>query len=298
MKIRIAVLAVLIVIAPSLLSATDLDVQTLAAWNKYVDSISVATSQRVAGASPFLWIDEAPGRRAQVRRGEILAEPVHKDNPQKATHGLIHDWVGAVFIPNTTIKHVYATLNDYGNYPEVYPAVVDAKLIEDLGSERSFSMELLEKAPFVTAAIESEFVSHTVRIDDSHWYTILSSTRIQQIEDYGHAKEHMLPADHGTGYVWRLYAIQRFEERDGGVYAECEVIVLSRDVPFRLEWLVKPILEHLPKSAMETVLLKTRDAVCERDVSSEEDRVLDRLAGTANEPAGAESQCSGAGCRR
>jgi hypothetical protein len=298
MKIRIAFLTALILIAPSLLSASDLDPQTLAAWNKYVDSISFATSQRATGASAFLWIDEAPGRRARVRGGDIVAEPIHKDNPQKVPHGLIHDWVGAVFIPNTTIKHVYATLNDYGNYAEFYPAVVDAKPIEDLGSERSFSMELLEKAPFVTAAIEGEFVSHTVRVDDTHWYTILSSTRIQQIEDYGHAKEHRLPADHGTGYVWRLYAIQRFEERDGGVYAECEVIVLSRDIPFRLEWLVKPILQHLPKSAMETVLLKTRDAVCERNVSSDEDGVLDRLAGTANEPAGAESQCSDAGCGR
>lgn len=298
MKIRIAFLAVLIVIAPSLLAATDLDPQTLAAWNKYVDLIGFETSQRGTSAVPFLWLDEAPGRRARVRRGDILAEPVRKDNPQKAAHGLIHDWVGAVFIPNTTIKHVYATLNDYGNYPEVYPAVVDAKLTEDLGRERSFSMELLERAPFVTAAIEGEFVSHTVRIDDSHWYTVLSSTRIQQVEDYGRAKEHRLPADHGTGYVWRLYAIQRFEERDGGVYAECEVIVLSRDIPFRMEWLVKPILQHLPKSAMETVLVKTRDAVCARNVSSEDDLMLDRLAGATNEPAGAENQCGDAGCRR
>jgi hypothetical protein len=298
MKIRIAFLAVLIVIAPSLLSATDLDSQTLAAWNKYIDLVSLETSRRGTSAAPFLWIDEAPGRRDRVRRGGILAEPVRKDNPQKAPHGLIHDWVGAVFIPNTTIKHVYATLNDYGDYPKVYPAVVDAKLIEDFGGERSFSMELLEKAPFVTAAIEGEFVSHTVRIDDSHWYTILSSTRIQQVEDYGRAKEHRLPVDHGTGYVWRLYAIQRFEEQDDGVYAECEVIVLSRDIPLRMEWLVKPILQHLPKSAMETVLVKTRDAVCERDVSSEEDRVLDRLAGATSETTGAESQCSDTSCRR
>ncbi len=153
-------------------------------------------------------------------------------------------------------------LNDYAEYNRFYnPAVVVAKLLDSTGKQQRFSLEMAEKVAFVTAAIDSEYVSQTVRVDEHHWYTIISSTRIQQIEDYGRAKQHTLPPDQGSGYVWRLYAVLRFEERDGGVYAECEAIVLSRDIPFEFEWLVKPILQHLPRNAMDAILHKTRDAV-------------------------------------
>jgi hypothetical protein len=263
MKTRIAFLAAILLIASPILLATNLDQQTLDAWDKYVQATNLQMAQRSAGTSPFLWIDEAPGRRERVRQGEILAEPVRKNGPEKVPHGLIHHWIGSVFIPNATIKSVYTVLHDYPQYKKFYnPAVVDAQLLSDADQKQSFSMELAEKMPFVTAAIESEYLAETVRLDEHHSYTIISSTRIQQIEDYGRSGQHALPPDKGTGYIWRLYAIQRFEERDGGVYAECEVIALSRDVPLKLEWLVKPILQHLPRNAMQAVLYKTREAVC------------------------------------
>jgi len=31
-----------------------------------------------------------------------------------------------------------------------------------------------------------------------------------------------LPTDEGHGYIWRLYSLTKFEERDGGVYIEVE----------------------------------------------------------------------------
>jgi hypothetical protein len=266
MKTRIAVLAAVVLMAPSILAATDLDQQTLNAWDQYIQATNSKISQSLTGSSSFLWIDGAPVRRERVHQGEVLVEPAHKDGPQKIPHGLIHDWIGSVFIPNTTINRVYAVLNDYAEYNRFYnPAVVAAKLLDRTEKQQRFSLELEERVAFVTAAIESEYVSQTVRVDEHHWYTVISSTRIQQIEDYGRAKQHTLPPDKGSGYVWRLYAILRFEERDGGVYAECEAIVLSRDIPFEFEWLIKPILQHLPRNAMEAILHKTQDAVAGPD---------------------------------
>jgi len=259
---RSTILLAIVLTAPSILSATDLTYQTSKAWDEYIQAGNSQMQQRIAGNSPFLWIDEAPGRRERVRQGEIVAEPVQKDNPEKVPHGLIHHWIGAVFIPNATINTVSGVLNDYDRYNQFYgPAVIGAKLIEDAKQKRRFSMVLATKEAMVTTAIESEYNSQSRCIDDRHCYAVICSTRIQQIEDYGHSGEHKLPPDEGAGYVWRLCSVERLEERDGGVYAEFEVMALSRDIPFEFQWLVKPILQRLPRNAMIAMLQRTRDAV-------------------------------------
>jgi hypothetical protein len=248
--------------APLTLSSADLSSQTVKAWDEYIRATNSRMQNRLAGTTPFLWIDEAPDRRERIRKGEIVAEPASQDGPKKVPQGLIHHWIGAVFIPNTTIKAVFSVLNDYDRYDRFFnPAVITAKLLDDSGDKRDFSMVLLEKAPFVTAAIASEYTSDITRVDDQHWYTISYSTRIQQIDNYGQAGQHELPPDQGAGFVWRLYSIERFEEKDGGVYVELEAIALSRNIPLAIQWLVKPIVQHLPRNSMVATLQKTRDAV-------------------------------------
>ena len=255
---------------PSRLSATDLSQQTLKAWDEYIQGTESRMKQRLAGTTTFLWIDESPGSRERVHQGEILVEPANRDSPQKVPQGLIHDWLGAVFIPNATIKSVFAMLGDYDRYDRFFnPAVTNAKLLEILGATRRFSMVLAEKAPFVNAAISSDYTSETIQLDKHHWFIVSYSTRIQQIDNYGQPGERELPPDKGAGYIWRLYSIERFEEADGGVYTELEAIALSRNIPFELQWLVKPILQHLPRSSMVATLQKTREAVCAEGSSEE-----------------------------
>ncbi len=255
-------IAILFSLPPSL-SATDLNQQTLRAWDEYIQGTESRMNQRLTGTTSFLWIDESLGRRERVHQGEILVEPANQNSPEMVPQGLIHDWLGAVFIPNATINSVFAMLNDYGRYDRFYnPAVSNAKLLDISGATRRFSLVLAEKAPFVNAAIASDYTSQTIQLDTKHWYTVTYSTRIQQIDNYGQAGEHELPPDKGAGYIWRLYSIERFEERDGGVYAELEAIALSRNIPFEIQWLVKPILQHLPRNSMVATLQKTREAVC------------------------------------
>jgi hypothetical protein len=262
MRIRRAALVAILLSSPSMLSATNLNQQTIKAWDEYIHGTDSRMQQRLTGTATFLWIDETLERRERVHQGEILVEPVNIDIPEKVPQGLIHDWIGAAFIPNATSTAVFAVLNDYDRYNQFYdPAVIHSKLLDDSGATRRFSLLLAEKAPFVTAAIESEYASQTIRLGKQRWYTVAYSTRIQQIDNYGQAGEHELPPDTGTGYIWRLYSIERFEERDGGVYVELEAIALSRNIPLEIQWLVKPILRHLPRDSMVATLQKTRVAV-------------------------------------
>jgi hypothetical protein len=54
--------------------------------------------------------------------------------------GLIHDWVGAVFIPNVTLKDALQVVRDYARYKEsCQPTVVDSKVIVTSEGERPLS---------------------------------------------------------------------------------------------------------------------------------------------------------------
>ena len=45
--------------------------------------------------------------------------------PKEIPSGLIHDWIGAVFIASTTVDQVLPIMRDYGRYKDFYrPAVV------------------------------------------------------------------------------------------------------------------------------------------------------------------------------
>ncbi|MGA9059420.1 MAG: hypothetical protein WB763_23255, partial [Terriglobia bacterium] len=63
------------------------------------------------------------------------------------------------------------------------------------------------------------------------------------------------------GYLWRLNSYWRYEERDGGMWVECEAISLTRDVPTGLGWLIDPIIRSLPRESLESTLRETRAAL-------------------------------------
>jgi len=84
---------------------------------------------------------------------------------------------------------------------------------------------------------------------------------VQEVAEFGSPFQRILAEGHGTGIIWRLYSIARYEERDGGVYIELEAIALSRDIPAALRWLVEPIVRKVSRSSLVTSLEQTADAV-------------------------------------
>ena len=59
---------------------------------------------------------------------------VTSTDPRKVPQGLIHHWLGALFIPGAQIDQVLQVLNDYGRYSEMYkPLIRKAYLIERNG---------------------------------------------------------------------------------------------------------------------------------------------------------------------
>lgn len=242
--------------------AAELNQLSLVAWDDFIASAKLRMQDRLTGKLPFLWVDEDPGRIQQLSSGQIVISPIGNSHPLLVPHGLIHHWIGAVFIPGATIQDLSAVVGDYGKYSEIYrPTLIKAKLIDSSSDQQKVSILWLQKVLFVTAAFYTELDSNYVALNSRHGYMTFSTSRVQQIEHYGQRDEQKLAPDEGSGYLWRLVSFARFEERDGGLYLELEVMGLSKDLPGSLRLLLKPVIDHVPRQALTTKLDQTRQAI-------------------------------------
>ncbi len=200
-------------------------------------------------------------RRSFVKAISSLS-PAAPNVPVKVPAGLIHDWTGAIFIPNVELRDVLQVVRDYGEYKTIYhPNVVSAEPLETAEWEDRFSMVVMNKSFFAKSALDSDYHSTFTRLDDQRWYSVSETTRVQEVDEYDGPSPRVLPQDHGTGIIWRLYSTARYQERDGGVYVELEAIALSRDIPGALRWLVEPIVRRVSRSSLVVSLQETADAV-------------------------------------
>jgi hypothetical protein len=249
------------VFMPMTISAATLQASTWKAWEQYLEAANLRMEQRLGSGSTFLWAEEEPDRLARVRAGQIGVSPVGPENPKRVPSGLIHDWVGAVFIADTTLQDVLKVVTDYAHYKDWYlPSVVDSKVIATGAIDR-FSMVAVNKSFLLKTALDADYESRYVSIDQKRGYSTSRMTRLQEIQDYGTPTQHTLREGEGTGLVWRLFTITRYSERDGGVYVEREAIGLSRDIPTSMRWLAAPIVRRVSRGTLWTSLRQTEIAV-------------------------------------
>jgi len=249
-------------VAPISATGADLKPETAQQWEDYVKTADARNAEHLAHGNAFLFGDEVSGHAAKLRCGGIVVGPMGPHVPLKVQSGLIHDWTGAVFIPNTKLEDVLSVLRDYDRYKEFYrPNVVDSKRIGTTDSKDRFSTVVINKSVVAKTALDFDYEVSYVRVDDHRWYSIADATRINEIAEYDTPSQHTLPENRGTGLIWRLHCIMRFEERDGGVYIEVEAIALSRDIPAAFRWAVEPIVRRVSRSSVATSLQQTKAAV-------------------------------------
>jgi len=245
--------------------AANLKTETIAAWDEYVQSVSVSVQDRVRPGGSFLWTDEESERIAKVQRGEIIVIPARGPSPRKVSGGLIHHWIAAAFLPNVKLDDMLEVTEDYDRYQEFYrPSVIASKTIAREDSNDYFSMQLMNKAFFLKTMLDADYQSTNVRLDERRFYSVSKSTRIQEIQDYGRPSQHRMPEGQGGGYIWKVFSVGRLAQRDGGVYIEIEAVALSREIPAALRFIVDPIVRSVSRSALLTSLTQTEDAVCSK----------------------------------
>ena len=241
-----------------------LNPRTLEAFDAYIQGAEMAMEQTLHGNGPFLWSQHTPERAQEVGRGKVVAQFWSGRGPVKVPSGLIHDWIAATFIPDSTIQEIFAVIQDYDNHKNIYkPEVVDSKLISRDDDDFRIYLRLLKKK-VITVVLDTDHEVHYRPVDLTRWVIRSYTTRIAEVENAGSHDERVLQPDTGYGFLWRLYSYWRFEERDIGVVVECRAISLTRDVPLGLGWAIEPIIQKLPKESLINTLEATRQALYAR----------------------------------
>jgi hypothetical protein len=191
-----------------------------------------------------------------LKPGEVRVDPAKEDGHIPVKDGIIHDWVGAMFVPGGTPEQAIHVLQDYAAYKSVYPPeVVDSKLLSRSGDIWHVYLKLV-KSKVLTAVLNTEYDVVYKDLGGGRWSMTSHSTRMAELDG---AKE--LPLGTGHGFLWRLNAYWLIEARPGGVYLECRSISLSRDIPFGLKFVIGPFVKSLPSDSLRTFLTATANAL-------------------------------------
>jgi len=237
--------------------AAELQAQTVEAFDRYARQAEA----RMDAAKSFLWVDESADRVRRVRRGEVVAEPFTGKPDIHVAGGLVHDWIGAVFIPGASVDYTIARLEDYNGHKDIFkPEVIDSRTLSHTGNDYLIYLRLVKKK-VVTVVLNTEFDVHYAQVDKTRWRSVSRSRRVAEVERAGKPDERELAPGTGEGFLWKLNSYWRFMERDGGTWVECQAISLTRDVPTGLGWLIEPIIRNLPRESLVNTLAAARQAL-------------------------------------
>src|SRR6516165_5075253 len=124
----------------------QLNPKTLEAFDAYIRNTETEMEQSLHGSGSFLWSQLAPERAQVVDQGQVVAQFWSGEGPVKVPKGLIHDWIGAAFIPGSNIQEILAVIQNYDNHKNTYkPEVIDSKLISREGNDFKVYLRLLKK---------------------------------------------------------------------------------------------------------------------------------------------------------
>jgi hypothetical protein len=242
-------------------SAVDLKPETIQAFDRYIASTEAKMQPHWSGEN-FLWFDDTPEIRLRLLAGAVVAQPVQGNGIVALPGGLIQDWIGAVFVPKTTLKETLSLVQDYPQHTQIYkPDVSDVKVLSHSGNDYTIRTRVVKSKFFISDVVDIDNQIHFVSLDSKRVYSRSVSQRIAEISNAGKHNEHELPVGHDRGLVWRANGYWFFEESDGGVFITCQSVTLTRDIPFLLAKVLSALVHELPAEALKTSLEQTRSAI-------------------------------------
>ncbi|HXV60427.1 MAG TPA: hypothetical protein VEK15_07030 [Vicinamibacteria bacterium] len=248
--------------------AATLHRETLRAFDRYVELTERRIEDELESDDGFLVQDFLPPAQAEeagrvVSEGDVYtAKLVTTDgdgSPIDVPDGMVHHWVGGVFVPGVGLDELVRWIQDYDEHHRYFDEVEASRLVSHDGDEFSIYLRLRRKK-IVTVYYNTE---HTVRFRRQAEGRVTSrsySTRIAELAAAGTEAEREKSIAEDRGFLWRLNSYWRFKEEDGGVLVECESVSLSRSVPLGFRWIVGRYLDSVPRESLRATLAPIRDA--------------------------------------
>jgi len=271
----VSLLGVMLVVAPALVAskaagpaAADLKQDTIAAFNEYVKLTDARTENELRRETSLLWIDGFPeSERAQayeaLKRGEVKMQRLETlENGEKirCPGGMIHHWVGVVFVPGAKLQDVLGVLQDYDHHAQYYTPDVERSKTESRDGDHFVVFLRFRRHKVITVVLNTQHEVRYFRDSETREHSRSSAVRIAEVENAGKSGEREKAPGKDGGFLWRMETWWRMEESDGGVYVQSEVVSLTRDIPTGLAWLIGPFVTSIPKETLTFTLEATRKA--------------------------------------
>jgi len=252
--------------------AADLQPQAVEAFSRYVKATEAQIDAELAHRDSYLWIERLPEDRraaayAELREGKVVIarlETLDQGKTIRVPDGMIHHWIGTVYIPGVTLAQTLALEEDYNHHQDYFrPDVMRSRILRHEGDDFVIQLRFLRKK-VITAVLDTEHEVHYSQVDSARAWSRSHTTRIQEVDNAGKPDERLEPEGHDRGFLWRMNTYWRFEEKDGGTYVECQSISLTRDIPAGLDWVIRPFVTSIPRESLTFTLATTRSAVLDR----------------------------------
>lgn len=249
--------------------AADLKPVTVAAFDRYERAAEAAIGADLSHPGRFVRslrpnVPTSGDAREALARGDVWVERLQATDGGSTIEipdGLVHHWLGAVFIPGTRADAAVKLLQDYDRHAEYFkPHVVASRTLERAGGHFRLLLRFYFKK-VIAVTVNTESTADFTEYGDGRVSSRIRSTRIAEVENAGTPRERELPVGRDGGFLWRLNTYWRFVERDGGTYIECESLTLTRGMPLGLGWLIGPFVTSVPRETLTMTLQATRKAL-------------------------------------
>ena len=247
----------------------ELKQKTLDAFDLYIRLTEARVDDELRRGNRFLGVDALPEAKrqeayAELHQGRVWIERLEtRQNglPIQCPKGLIHHWVGVVFIPGATLVETLRLVEDYDHHAVYYqPDVMRSKILDHHGNDFKVYLRF-HRRKILSVVLDTEHEIRYFPVDATHAHSRSYSTHVAEVENHDKPDEHQKPVGNDGGYLWRINTYWRFLERDGGTYVQCESVSLTRDVPTGLGWLLAAFVTSIPRESLTFSLAATRTAL-------------------------------------
>ncbi len=108
----------------------------------------------LAQSGPYLWVERLPPEQRaadeeQLRNGQLVIERLEtldSGKPIPTPGGIIHHWIGTMFVPGATLGQTLSFMQDYDHKAEYFkPDIVRSKILRHEGDDYFVLAALLQQ---------------------------------------------------------------------------------------------------------------------------------------------------------
>src|SRR5262249_30207887 len=182
---------------PAKLHANTLDV-----FHRYVNLTETRNADELKRGTNLLWIDELPAAEraeayAELKRGEVKMKKLETSDGGKeiaCPAGIIHHWVGVIFIPVAKLGDVLGMLEDYDKHSVYYGPDVERSKIESRNGDHFRVFLRFRRHKVITVVLNTEHDIQYFRDGPERAHSRSSAVRIAEVENPGAKDEREKPA--------------------------------------------------------------------------------------------------------